>query len=133
MWNYYGDEPSNPLSSNSQSFKYKTSIARNTYDEAGGGDNANNVGKNETEIVISLKHSRNSWRTLNIPMINCEIELILTWSKNCVLSDMTVRDAGNNNDPTAIVAPTESEFQITDTKLYVLVVTLSTENDKKNF
>ena len=44
---------------------------------------------------------------------------------------MTVRAAGNNNDPTAIVAPTGLEFQITDTKLYVLVVTLSTENDKK--
>ena len=64
-------------------------------------------------------------------MTNCEIELILTWSKNCVLADMTVRDAGNNNDPPAIVAPTGLEFQIKDTKLYVPVVTLSTENDKK--
>ena len=44
---------------------------------------------------------------------------------------MTVRDAGNNNDPPAIVAPTGLEFQITGTKLYVPVVTLSTENDKK--
>ena len=44
---------------------------------------------------------------------------------------MTVRDAGNNNDPPAIVAPTGLEFQITDTKLYVSVVTLSKENDKK--
>ena len=43
---------------------------------------------------------------------------------------MTVRDAGNNNDPPAFVAATELEFQITDT-LYVPVVTLSTENDKK--
>ena len=44
---------------------------------------------------------------------------------------MTVRNAGNNNDPPAIVAPTGSEFQITKTKLYVPVVTLSAENDKK--
>ena len=44
---------------------------------------------------------------------------------------MTVIAAGNNNDPLAIVAPTGLEFQITDTKLYVPVVTLSTENDKK--
>ena len=44
---------------------------------------------------------------------------------------MTVRDAGNNNDPPAIVAPTWLEFQITDTKLYVPVITLSRENDKK--
>ena len=54
-------------------------------------------------------------------MINCEIELILTRSKNCVLSDIT---AANN-------LPTELEFQITDTKLYVPVATLSKENDKK--
>ena len=63
--------------------------------------------------------------------IDCEIELILTWSKNCALADMTVRAAGNNNDPPAVVAPTGLEFQITDTKLYVPVVTLSKENDKK--
>ena len=61
-------------------------------------------------------------------MINCEKELILTWSQNRALSDMTERAAGNNNDPPAIVAPT---FQITDTKLYLPVVSLSTENDKK--
>ena len=44
---------------------------------------------------------------------------------------MTVRAAGNNNDPPAIVAPTGLEFQITGTKLYVPAVTLSKENDKK--
>ena len=42
-----------------------------------------------------------------------------------------MRDAGNNNDPPAVVAPTGLEFQTTDTKLYVPVITLSTENDKK--
>ena len=44
---------------------------------------------------------------------------------------MTVRAAGNHSDPPALVAPTGLEFQIPDTKLYVPVVTLSTENDKK--
>ena len=77
------------------------------------------------------KHLSDFWKTLNIPLINCEIELILTWSKNCALADMTVRAAGNNNDPPAVVAPTGLEFQITDTKLYVPVVTLSKENDIK--
>ena len=66
-----------------------------------------------------------------MPLINCEIELILTWSNNCASADMTVKSMGNNNDPPAIVAPTVLEFQITDTKLYVQVVTLSKENDKK--
>ena len=64
-------------------------------------------------------------------MINCEIELILTWSKNCPLADISVRAAGNNDDPPAIVTPTGLEFQLTDTKLHVPVVTLSKESDKK--
>ena len=131
LWNYYRDELSNPLSSNSESFKYKTSITGNTYNVGAGeaGYDANKVGKNETEVVIPLKHLSNFWRSLNIPLINCEVELILTWSKNCVLADMTVRAAQGGNP--AIVAPTGLEFQITDTKLYVPVVTLSKENDKK--
>ena len=64
-------------------------------------------------------------------MIDCEIELILTWSKNYAAADMTVRAVRNNNDHPVIVAPTELEFQITETKLHVPVVTLSKENDKK--
>ena len=56
-----------------------------------------------------------------MPLINCEIELILTWSKTCAFTDMTPA-----NNP-----PTELEFQITDTKFYVPVVTLSTKNEKK--
>ena len=58
LWNHYRDEPTNPLSSNSESFKYKTSITGNTY-SIGAGEkryDANKVGKNETEVVIPLKH-----------------------------------------------------------------------------
>ena len=66
-----------------------------------------------------------------MPLINFEIELILTLSRNCALADLIVRDAGNNNDPPAIVPPTGLEFRIANAKLYIPVVTLSTENDKK--
>ena len=143
LWNYYRDQPSGPLSTNSESFKYKTSITGNTYNVdvtiiGDGGNlipnpdyNANKVGKNETEIVIPLKHLSNFWRSLDILLINCEVELIKTWSKNCALADMTARAAGNNNNPPTVVAPTRLEFQITDTKLYVPVVTLSIENNIK--
>ena len=93
------------------------------------GYDANKVGKNETEVVIPLKYLSNFWKRLNIPLINCEVELILTWSKNCVLAYMTARDAEGDN--LAFVAPTALEFKITDTKLYVTVVTLSKENDIK--
>ena len=80
LWNYYRDEPSDPLSFNSESFKYKTSITGNTYTIGVGeaGYDENKVGKNETEVVMPLKHLSNFWRSLNIPLINFEIELILT-------------------------------------------------------
>ena len=143
LWNYYRDQSSDLLSTNSEYFKHKASITRNTYnvdekiknDDGNEIDNpkydANRVGKNEAKIVIPLKFLSNSRRTLDIPLISCDVEIILTWTKNCVLSDMTVRATGNNNDPPAIVEPTGLEFQITDTKLYVPVLTLSNENDIK--
>ena len=51
MWNYYRDEPSNPRSSNSKSFRYKTSITGNTYNLVAGNDgyDVNKVGKNEID------------------------------------------------------------------------------------
>ena len=74
------------LSSNSESFKYKTRkyITGNTYNVGVGeeGYDATKAGKNKTEVVIPLKHFSNFWRNLNIPLINCEVELILIWSKN---------------------------------------------------
>ena len=74
---------------------------------------ADKVGKNETETVVPLKHLSNFWKSLNIPLINCEVELILTWSKNCVLADVTRRSAQGDNP--AIVPPRALEFKITDT------------------
>ena len=88
--NYYRDQPSNPLSTNSEFFKYKTSITGNTYnvderitdDDGNEIDNpnydANRVGKNKTEILIPLKYLSNFWRTLDIPLINSEVEIIRT-------------------------------------------------------
>ena len=86
MWNYYRDEPSNPFSTNSESFKYMTSITGDTYNlgDSEDGYDANKVAKNKTEIVIPLKHLVNFWRTLNMPLISCEIELILNWSLKIV-------------------------------------------------
>ena len=64
-----------------------------------------------------MKQLSNFWRTLDMPLINCEINLILTWSKNCVLIDTKIRDAEGGNP--AIRAPTNAKFKITDTKLYI--------------
>ena len=83
------------------------------------------------ETVVPLKYLSTFQRTLDIPLVNCEIELILTWPKNCVLADMTVRAAGNNDKPPVIFAPIELKFQIKDTKLYVPDVSLSTKDGNK--
>ena len=74
LWNYYRDESSNPLSSNSESFKYNTSITGSTYNVDAGeaGYDADKVGKNENEIVVPLKHFSDFSRTLNITLINCD-------------------------------------------------------------
>ena len=64
---------------------------------------------------MSLKHLSNFWKTLEILLINCEINLILTWSEKCVLP----------NDKKA------KTFAIIDTKVYVLVVTLLTQENAK--
>ena len=119
LWNYYGNQPSDPVSTNSESFKYKTSVVGKTPQD---NDSLTNV-----EVVIPLKYLSNFWRNLDIPLINFEVEIIRTWSKNCVLADMTV-DA--DVDP-AIAAPSSATFKITDIKLYVRVVTLSKQNNIK--
>ena len=82
---------------------------------------------------MPLKHLSNFWRHLDIPLINCEVELILTWFKNCVLIDKITRNANHGANPIfyEINNPEDATFQITDTKLYVPVVTLSKENNIK--
>ena len=67
--------------------------------------------------MVQLKYLSNFWRTLGMTFINCEINLILTWSVNCVTS----YDAANQ----------DTLFAITDTKLYVPFVTLSTQDNTK--
>ena len=93
----------------------------------------NNLTKNDVKIVVPLKHLYNFWRSLNIPLINCEVELILTWFKNCVLIDKLTREADYNVnlDVYEIDNPEDAIIQIKDTKLYVRVVTLSEENNIK--
>ena len=68
-----------------------------------------------------------------MPLINCEISLNLTWSKNCVLTSKATREADPDVDPAVaeIKNPTGATFKITDYKLYVPVVTLLAENDNK--
>ena len=77
-----------------------------------------NDGRKDVEIMVPLKFLSNFWRTLEMPLINCEVNLILTWSSTCVLIS-----TGSANQA--------ETFAITDTKLYVPVVTLSTQENAK--
>ena len=84
------------------------------------------------KILKLLCHS-NFWRTINIPLINCEINLTLTWAGNCVITSKVTRDADPDANPAVAVVnyPTNGTFKTTDAKLYVPGVTLSTKDDKK--
>ena len=135
LWNYYSDEPNSSIDDddnithsilNSESFDYKENFMEN-------GVTQNNLTKNDAKVVVPLKHLSNFWRHLDIPLINCEVELILTSFKNCVLIDKSTRESNYAVDPNfyEIDNPENATFKITDTKLYVPVVTLSKENDIK--
>ena len=83
---------------------------------------------------MPLKHLGNFWRTLDIPLINREVSLTFSWSGNCVITSLEQRliTAAEGTNPEQIDnSPTNGTFKITDTKLFVLVVTLSAENDNK--
>ena len=73
-----------------------------------------NNGRKNIEIMVPIKYLSNFCRTLEIPLINCEIDFILKWSTNCVVAST---DVANQN----------ATFEITNTKLYAPVVTLSTQ------
>ena len=80
------------------------------------GQASENCGK-DGEIMIPLKYLSNFWRTLEIFLINSEINLHLNWFKNCVI--------------VAKYADQGTTFSITDAKLYVTLVTLSTQDNAK--
>ena len=102
---YYRDEPNDNLA-DSESFISKIKITGKT---PAAGD------EKDVEIMVSLRCFSNFWRTLGMPLINCEVNLILTWSSTCVITNST--GAGT--------------FKITDTKLYVPAVTLSRQDNSK--
>ena len=72
------------------------------------------------------------WRTLDIPLINCEVSLTLTWFRNCIITSKAYREEVGGDTPVdEINNTTNPTFKITDTKLYVPVVTLSAQDDNK--
>ena len=93
---------------NAPLFKYKSNLIGNT---------ENNGTKNGVKISVSLKYLSKFWRSLEMPLINCKVELSLNWIENCILTT-----AANANKTT---------FKVTDAELYVPIVTLSIEDNSK--
>ena len=90
LWNYYRDEINNDANENkyannkvnnnkkitNNSFEYKTKITDNNI--------------LDTEVVVPLKCLGNFWKFLDLPLINCKIELDLAWSKECIISEISI-------------------------------------------
>ena len=84
---------------------------------------------------MPLKYLSNFWRFRDLPLINCEIELDLSWSKESIISEISKTAAVAANPPNPAREVTErnsSTFQENNIKLYVLVFTLS-KNDNIKF
>ena len=92
---------------NCASFKFKQKIISST----------GNNGTKAVQIIVPLNYLSNFWRTLETPLINCEINLFLTWSANYVIANAAANQA--------------TTFAITEAKFYVPVVTLSTQDNAK--
>ena len=115
LWQYCKDIPEVDNNNNNaivnftennltDSFNFKVKMTGQTGDD----------GTKDVEIMVPLKYLSNFRRTLEIPLINCEINLVLSWSTNYVIVSTNIK---NQN----------ATFEITDTKLWVPVVTLSTK------
>ena len=104
-WQYYKDDPNYNILQ-SESLKYKIKITEK---------NPADGYTKDVEIIVPLKHLSNFWRTLEMPLINCESELLLTMSQDCVITN----------------SEGDGKSAITETKRYVPVVTLSTQDSAK--
>ena len=105
---------------NFKSFKYRAKSLGNIV-----ADEAHGMLKNAT-IAVPLKYLRNIWRSLEMPLINYDIELKLKSTKYCILSAAGNENVINDNDN-----PNNIILTIKDTKLYVPVVTLSAIDNEK--
>ena len=93
LWNYYrnklnddaNENVNNKINNNktiaNRFFEYETKLIGSTPDD-------NNI--SDAEVVVLLKYLSNFWRLIDLPLINCEIELDLSWSKECIISEISV-------------------------------------------
>ena len=147
FWSYYPDMPKSGHDHNanlrqriiypikdSESFNYKTKLVGNVDAVAGAADSDVKTDLEDIKIVVPLKNLSNFMFRFDFLLINSEIELILKWTQDCVLTEKPTRDFRAAEDGPlaldevpAINRPKDLKFSVTDCKLYVSVVTLQTE------
>ena len=149
FWNYYPDMPKSGHDNNAdlrqriiyqiknpERFNYKTKLVGNVDAIADAADNDLKTELEDIKIVVLLKNLSNFMFNLDFLLINSEIELILKWTEDCVLTEKATRaqlppgDAGVHAVP-AINRPKDLKFKITDCKLYAHVVTLQTQHQNQ--
>ena len=101
---------------NASSFKHKACLIGNT---------ETNGTKKGAKIAVPLRYLSNFWKSIEISLINCKVELSLNLIENCVLTSAAI---GANADATGADSAT---LKITDAKLYAPIVTLSAEDNAK--
>ena len=143
LWNYRRDEVNENANKNNANnyrinnnkiitsiyFMYKTKIIESM-------SNDNNT--LDAEVIVSLKYFSIFWRSLDLPLITCEIELNLKRTKTCVITEICKTpellanpNANSPNHLNQATATTGATFQINNAKLYVSVVTLSINDNIK--
>ena len=114
LYQFKRDEPPDnnaDVADNTTSLVYKSKFIS--------GNTVNNIPNvNDVKLVVPLKYVSNFFRSLEMLLVNCKIDLKLTWHKDCMISCLDAADARN-----------PVSFMITDTKLYVPIVTLSTKDN----
>ena len=109
-----------------QTLKYNTKLLGKR--AAQPAQNASNGTLKNSTIAVPLKYLSNFWRSLEMPLINCKVELKLKWKKYCILSVAgTENDVNDNNNANNII------FTIKDTKLYVPVISKRQSKTIKTF
>ena len=101
----YGNNANVTNDDNAPSFKYKSNLVGNTEDDET---------QNGVKIAVPLKYLSNFWRSLEMSLINCKVEISLKWYETCLLTTATT-----------------AAFEIIDAKLYVSIVMLSVEDNSK--
>ena len=140
LWNYYRDEindDENEIDDNAEKIYHNKTITSNLfkYKTERTGSTQDNANRLNAKVVVPWKYLSNSWRSLYLLLINCELELDLRWARNCVISEVlrtfrVVPDA----DPVAsevVTQTTSASFQINNANLYVPVVTVSINDNIK--